>query len=194
VTDPSDASTERPLADVTDAPEVLETERVFEGRVWDVVRERFAFGDHELVREFTNHPGAVAILARDENDRVLVINQYRHPVGLRIWELPAGLLDVPDEDPLAAAKRELAEEVDLAAEEWTELIEFATSPGGSSETLTVYEARGLSPVPAFLRSEEEAEIEVRWVELDELVEAALDGRLHNSILLIAVLAAHAKRR
>jgi ADP-ribose pyrophosphatase len=194
VTDPSDASTERPLADVTDAPEVLETERVFEGRVWDVVRERFAFGDHELVREFTNHPGAVAILARDENDRVLVINQYRHPVGLRIWELPAGLLDVPDEDPLAAAKRELAEEVDLAAEEWTELISFATSPGGSSEFITVFEARGLSPVPAFLRTEEEAEIEVRWVELDELVEAALDGRLHNSILLIAVLAAHAKRR
>ena len=113
---------------------------------------------------------------------------------LRIWELPAGLLDVPDEEPLAAAKRELAEEVDLAAEEWTELIDFATSPGGSSEFITVFEARGLSAVPAFLRTEEEAEIEVRWVELDELVEAALDGRLHNSILLIAVLAAHARRR
>jgi ADP-ribose pyrophosphatase len=194
VTDPARASTERPLADVPEAPEVLETERVFEGRVWDIVRERFAFGDHELVREFMNHPGAVAILARDENDRVLIINQYRHAVGLRIWELPAGLLDVPDEDPLAAAKRELAEEVDLAAEEWTELIDFATSPGGSSEFITVYEARGLSAVPAFLRAEEEAEIEVRWVELDELVEAALDGRLHNSILLIAVLAAHARRR
>jgi len=75
----------------------------------------------------------------------------------------------------------------------TELIDFATSPGGSSEFITVYEARGLSAVPAFLRSGEEAEIEVRWVELDELVEAALDGRLHNSILLVAVLASHAKR-
>ncbi len=183
------------LADRPDRAEVLETERVFEGRVWDVVRERFEFGDHELVREFVESPRR----RRDPraSTRTIVCSSSTSTgtrSDLRIWELPAGLLDVPDEEPLAAAKRELAEEVDLAAEEWTELIDFATSPGGSSEFITVFEARGLSAVPAFLRSEEEAEIEVRWVELDELVEAALDGRLHNSILLIAVLAAHARRR
>ena len=181
------------FADRPEHPEVLDSELEFTGRVWDVVRERFAFGEHELVRDFVKHPGAVAILARDEHDRVLLINQYRHPVRLRIWELPAGLLDVEGEEPLAAAQRELAEEVDLAAEHWTELVSFATSPGGSSEFVTIYEARGLSPVPAFARTEEEAEIEVEWVELDEVVEAALTGRLHNSILLIAVLAAHARR-
>jgi len=182
-----------PLADLSDPAEVVRSERVYEGRVWDIRRDRFRFGDHELERDYVDHTGAVAVLARSADDRVLLINQYRHPIRSRDWELPAGLLDVDGEDPLAAARRELAEEVDLVAADWSELIVFATSPGGSDEVIRVYEARGLSAAPeAFARTEEEAEILLRWVPLSEAVEAALAGRIRNSILLVAVLAAHAR--
>lgn len=182
-----------PLADLADPVETLETARVFTGKVWDLRRDRFRFGGEELVREYVDHTGAVAVLARDADDRVLLINQYRHPIRSRDWELPAGLLDVEGEDPLVAARRELAEEADVEAAEWRELISFATSPGGSDEVVTVYEARGLTATPeAFARSGEEAELVLRWVPLPEVVEAALAGRLRNSILLIAVLAAHAR--
>jgi ADP-ribose pyrophosphatase len=183
-----------PIRDLRDPAPVTSSERVFDGRVWDIRRDEFTFADHTIAREYTDHPGAVAVLAIDDQDRVLLINQYRHPVGLRDWELPAGLLDVEGEAPLAAARRELAEETDLTAEHWSELITFHTSPGGSNETLHVFEARGLLPTEAFARSEEEAEIVTRWVTLDEAVDAVLEGRLSNSILIIAVLAEHARRR
>jgi ADP-ribose pyrophosphatase len=182
-----------PLADLSDPAEVVASVRVYEGRVWDIRRDRFRFGGDEIERDYVDHTGAVAVLARDADGRVLLINQYRHPIRSRDWELPAGLLDVVGEDPLAAAQRELAEEADLVAEQWSELLMFATSPGGSDETIRVYEARGLSVAPeAFARTEEEAELVLRWVPLAEAVEAALAGRLHNSILLVAVLAAHAR--
>ena len=182
-----------PLADLADPAELVWSRRVYEGRVWDIRRDRFRFGDHELERDYVDHTGAVAVLARAEHDRVPLINQYRHPIRSRDWELPAGLLDVEGEEPLAAAQRELAEEADLVASEWRELMVFATSPGGSDEVIRVYEARGLSAAPeVFARSEEEAELLLRWVPLAEAVEAALAGRLRNSILLVAVLAAHAR--
>lgn len=181
------------LADLSDPARILETETVFSGHVWDVKRERFAFGGGELVREFVAHTGAVAVLALDDDDRVLLINQYRHPIRSRDWELPAGLLDIEGEDPQAAAARELAEEVDLAADVWEPLSIFHTTPGGSDELLRVYEARGLTQLDAFDRGEEEAQIVRRWVPLDEVVVAVIDGRLRNSILQIAVLTAHARR-
>ena len=185
---------EGPLTDLRDPAKVTSSERVFEGRVWDIRRDTLDFAGHPVVREYMDHPGAVAVLAIDDQDRVLLINQYRHPVGLRDWELPAGLLDVAGEAPIAAARRELAEETDLVAEHWSELITFHTSPGGSNETLHVFEARGILPTEAFARTEEEAEIVLRWAPLDEVVDAVLEGRLSNSILIIAVLAAHAQRR
>lgn len=182
------------LADLPDAAEVLETSTPFVGRVWNIRRDRVRFGDGELVREYMDHTGAVAVLAIDDDDRVLLINQYRHPIRSRDWELPAGLLDVAGEPALDAAQRELAEEVDLAAADWSPLIEFDTSPGGSDERLQILLARGLAATSErFDRAEEEAEIVVRWVPLAEVVEAVLDGRLHNSILIVAVLAAHARR-
>ncbi|MFT4029435.1 MAG: NUDIX hydrolase [Protaetiibacter sp.] len=182
-----------PLADLGDPAEIVRSRRVYPGRVWDVRRDRFRFGGHELERDYIEHPGAVAVLARGADDRVLLINQYRHPIRSRDWELPAGLLDVDGEEPLVAAQRELAEEVDLVAAEWSELIAFATSPGGSDEIIRVYEARGLSPArESYSRTEEEAELLQRWVPLAEAVEAALKGRIRNSILLVAVLAAHAR--
>jgi 8-oxo-dGDP phosphatase len=185
---------EGPLSDLRDPAKVSSSERVFEGRVWDIRRDEFVFAGHPVVREYMDHPGAVAILAIDDQDRVLLINQYRHPVGLRDWELPAGLLDVEGEAPVAAARRELAEETDLVAEHWSELITFHTSPGGSNETLHIFEARGLLPTEPFARTEEEAEIVTRWAPLAEVVDAVMEGRLSNSILIIGVLAAHAQRR
>lgn len=182
-----------PLADLPDPAEVLESRRVYEGRVWDIRRDRFRFGDHELERDYVDHTGAVAVLAVDADDRVLLINQYRHPIRTREWELPAGLLDIPGEDPLLAAQRELAEEADVVAADWRELITFASSPGGSDETIQIFEARELSAASeVYLRTEEEAELVLRWVPLVEVVEAALAGQLRNSILLVAVLAAHAR--
>jgi ADP-ribose pyrophosphatase len=181
------------LADQPDPAELLERETVFEGKVWDVVRDRVRFGDGELVREYVRHTGAVAVLAIDEDDRVLLINQYRQPIGTRDWEIPAGLLDMEGEEPLEAAKRELAEEADLQAAEWSDPITFTSSPGGSDEVLHVYEARDLSATATFDRIDEEAEIVLRWAPLDEVVDAVLDGRLHNAILMIAVLSAVARR-
>lgn len=184
-----------PLADVPDAAPILEAATVFEGKVFDVNRETARFGDGTMVREYTAHHGAVAVLAIDEDDRVLLINQYRHPIRTRSWEIPAGLLDVDGEDPLDAAKRELAEETDLVADDWSEPLAFFTSPGQSDEQVTLYEARGLHAAPAaHERVDEEAEIVLRWVDLDEALEAATSGRVGNAILLIALLRAHARRR
>jgi 8-oxo-dGTP pyrophosphatase MutT (NUDIX family) len=182
-----------PLADLPDPAELIERETVFEGKVWNVVRDRVRFGDGELVREYVQHTGAVAVLAVDDQERVLLINQYRQPIKTRDWEIPAGLLDVAGEAPLDAAKRELAEEVDLEAAEWSDPITFHSTPGGSDEVLHVYEARGLTATAAFDRTDEEAEIVLRWAPLDEVVEAVLDGRLQNAILMIAVLSSVARR-
>ncbi len=182
----------RPLADEPTALPVHDSEVVFHGRVWDIRRDVFDYAGSQIVRDYVDHPGAVAVLALDEQGRVLLIQQYRHPIGTRDWELPAGLLDVEHEQPLAAAKRELAEEADLVAEQWTELISFYSSPGGSNEMLQIFLAKGLSPVDAFARHDEEADIVLRWVPLAEAVEGVLAGRLRNSILMIAVLAAHAR--
>jgi ADP-ribose pyrophosphatase len=186
--------TQRPLEDVAFPVAVSESERVFEGRVWDIRRDTFDYNGSPIVREYTDHTGAVAVLALDEDDRVLLIRQYRHPVGLREWELPAGLLDVEGEDPLTAAQRELEEEADLRGSDWHVLSEFATSPGGNNEVIRIYLARDLrSTDEAFERTEEEADIEVAWVPLDEALEAVLARRVQNPSLVIGVLTAHVAR-
>jgi 8-oxo-dGTP pyrophosphatase MutT (NUDIX family) len=171
---------------------IVSSETVFEGRVWNIQHDVFEYGGSEIGRDYVDHPGAVAVLAIDDEGRALLIQQYRHPIAMREWELPAGLLDIENEDPLVAAQRELAEEVDLQASDWTELVTFHTSPGGSNEVLRVFLARGLSATPTFDREEEEADIVLRWVPLPDIVAGILDGRLQNSILMIGVLAAHAR--
>jgi ADP-ribose pyrophosphatase len=184
------------LGDRALLPEVLDSAVVFDGRVWDIRRDRFVLEDpasgarHEIVREYMDHTGAVAVLAMDDDGRVLLIRQYRHAVRSAELELPAGLLDIAEEDPLTAAQRELAEEVDLLADRWDLLCEFVSSPGGSNEALRVYLARGISAAPAvFDRTEEEAGIELVWTTLDEAVDAVLARRAQNSILAIAILTA-----
>lgn len=182
--------------DEPEEAEVVSRELLHEGFVWNLVSERFRYGDDELVREFVDHTGAVAILALDEDDRALFIRQYRHPVRRREWELPAGLLDEPGESALDAARRELAEETDLAARDWSTLLDIVTSPGGSNESIRIFLARGLSATDGpFARVAEEADMEVRWVPLDEALDAVIAGRIANATAAVGVLAAaHGRAR
>lgn len=182
------------LADEPAAPRVLDSEVLMRGHVWDIRRDRFEFGGVTLERDYMDHPGAVAVLALDAEDRVLLIQQYRHPIAHRDWEIPAGLMDAPGESGLRAAQRELAEEVDLEAERWDLLIDLFLSPGGSSEAMRVFLARDLQPVEHdYVRSEEEAEFVPHWVPLEEAVSAVLDGNVKNAVTASAVLAALAAR-
>ena len=181
------------LEDVRDPAPVVERETVFEGRVWDIVRETVTFGGSPMTREYMAHTGAVVVAAIDDDDRMLLINQYRQPIGTRDWELPAGLLDVPGENRLAAAQRELAEEADLVATHWRELVAYHPSAGGSDELITVFEARGLSAAPSVHeRTDEEAEIVIRWAPLGEILAGITEGRLHNGPLITAALMVHAR--
>ncbi len=183
-----------PIEDQLEHYEVLDHELLAEGRILSFVRERFDYRGHEIQREFMRHPGAVGVIAIDADDRVLTIQQYRHPIRTRSWEAPAGLLDVPNESLLLAAQRELAEEADMQAAQWNVLIDLNTSPGGTNEYVRVFLARGLTPVSTdFVRDEEEADITVRWVPLDELAQAALAGTIKNVILVAGSLAALAAR-
>ncbi|HEV7956429.1 MAG TPA: NUDIX hydrolase [Marisediminicola sp.] len=195
MSEPVDSSSgESTLADEPTPETIISSDRVFDGAVWDLRRDTFVYGDSQITREYVDHPGAVAILAMDDAGQVLLIKQYRHPIAARDWELPAGLLDVDGESPLLAAKRELAEEADLEATDWSLLGEFFSSPGGSNETIRIFLARGLSATAeAFDRFDEEAELEIRWVMLDDIVDAVLARAVTNSILGFAALAASVSR-
>jgi 8-oxo-dGDP phosphatase len=188
------------LADVVDPRPVRASELALAGKVWDVRRETVDLGEAgEVVREFVDHPGAVAVLALRQDrgrDEVLLIQQYRHPVGAHEWELPAGLLDVAEEPPWTAAARELAEEADVRAARWDLLADYVSSPGGMSEALRVYLARDLSDVPEderFDREHEEHGMPVRWAALDDAAAAVLAGRVRNATVVIGVLSALAAR-
>ncbi|WP_244301281.1 NUDIX domain-containing protein [Leucobacter insecticola] len=186
--------TTSPLADDPAEVRILSSELLVRGHVWDVRRDSFEFGGGEdcavLSRDYIDHTGAVAVLAIDEQGRVLLVQQYRHPVAHRDWEIPAGLMDAPGESGLATAQRELAEEADLQAGRWDLLLDLFLSPGATSEAMRIFLARDLRPVEhGFVREGEEAEMVPVWVPLDEAVEAALAGRIQNAVTVSAVLAA-----
>lgn len=182
--------------DETVVLEVTRTELVHSGMVWDVRRDDVQLGDgQQVTREVLVHTGAVGVLALDDDDRVLLVRQYRHPVGHYLWEPPAGLLDEPGEHPLDAARRELWEETGYRAQRWHVLVDFFTSPGGSTEAVRCYLAQGLS-LPEGDRHEghgEERDMPTAWLPLDEAVSGVLAGRLHNPTLVAGVLAAAAFR-
>jgi len=183
------------LRDEPVALEVAESDLVYEGRVWDVRSDTFDYNGDEIVRQYVAHPGAAAIVAIDDEDRVLLIQQYRHPIRHRDWEIPAGLLDVAGEAPLETARRELVEEADLRAASWEPLVSIFTTPGGNDEVVHLFLARGLSPVgTAHAREAEEADIRVEWVPLADVVAGVLAGRLRNGILAVGVLAAAERLR
>jgi ADP-ribose pyrophosphatase len=127
----------------------------------------------------------------DDAGAVTLIDQYRHPLGRRLWELPAGLLDSGDETPLAAARRELAEEVGLAASEWVTLVDVAVSPGFTDEVVRVFLARGLTAVDRDVQGEEEADLEAKSFPLAEAVDMVLAGEIVNGPAVSGLLAAHA---
>ncbi|MFD8498843.1 NUDIX domain-containing protein [Amycolatopsis sp. NPDC059657] len=141
-------------------------------------------------REIVEHLGAVAIVALDADGNVTLIHQYRHALGHRLWELPAGLIDKLGEDPVEAAKRELVEEVGLGAEKWETLVDVAASPGFTDEVVRVYLARELSEVDRDVLGDEEADLVVHKVPLAEAVRMALSGELVNGATVSGVLAAH----
>src|SRR5690606_24786095 len=144
------------LRDEPFEPRVLQSDLVYKGWVWDVRSDRVAYGDGEIVREYVAHTGAVAVVAIDDAGRVLLIQQYRHPIRHRDWELPAGLLDIDGEEPLVAAQRELAEEADLVAAHWEPLVTVWTTPGGNDEMIHVFLATGISQAAqAHAREDEE---------------------------------------
>jgi 8-oxo-dGDP phosphatase len=155
--------------------------------------------DGEVVgRDVLEHPGAVAVLALDTDDQVLMIRQYRHPVGRLLWEIPAGLRDVAGEPLRATAERELLEEAGYRASEWWVLTDLYASPGISTERIRIFLARGLALVPQSERSyvpeHEEAHLEVAWVPLNEAVSRILAGDLHNGVTALGILAAYAARQ
>jgi len=155
--------------------------------------------DGEVVgRDVLEHPGAVAVLALDAEDRVLMIRQYRHPVGRLLWEIPAGLRDVAGEPLRATAERELLEEAGYRAAEWSVLTDSYSSPGISTERIRIFLARGPVLVPESERSyvpeHEEAYLELAWVPLDEVVARILAGDLHNGVTALGILAAYAARQ
>ncbi|KJL27484.1 NUDIX domain-containing protein [Microbacterium oxydans] len=191
---PESGSGEQPR-DEPFRPDVLRSDLVYEGAVWDVRDDLVRYGDGQIRRQYVAHTGAVAIVALDDDGRVLLIQQYRHPIRHRDWELPAGLLDIPGEPPLEAARRELAEEADLIAEHWEPLVSSWTTPGGNDEIIHLFLATGITPAPAaHAREDEEADIRVEWVPLEEAVEAVLAGRMRNGILSIGVLATSLRQR
>lgn len=185
------------LVDVVNPRPVRAREVVRRGRITNMVTDEVDLGTAGLVtREVVDHPGAVGVLVLDDFGRVLVIQQYRHPAGRDMWEVPAGLLDVPDEPALVAAQRELYEEADLRADHWHVLVDLYASPGGSTEVLRIFLARGITTIPAgggFERSEEERDMLRGWVALDDVVGQVLVGRVHNPTLVAGALAAQAAR-
>ncbi|WP_181776294.1 NUDIX domain-containing protein [Amycolatopsis pittospori] len=171
---------------------VASTRDVHIGRVVGLrVDEVVMPGGGTARREVVEHLGAVAVVALDSEGAVTLIHQYRHPIGRRLWELPAGLIDKAGEDPVGAAKRELVEEVGLSAGRWETLVDVAASPGFTDEVVRVYLARELSEVDREILGEEEADLVMRKFPLAEAVRMALAGELVNGATVGGVLAAHA---
>lgn len=179
---------------------VLDSETVFAGAVWDVRADLVDLGHSQVRREYVAHTGAVAVLALRQDrgqDEIFVLRQYRHPIGVADWEIPAGLLDVPGEEPVLTAARELAEEADLSAAHYEHLLQITPSPGGLDEVITIFLATDLDDVPAedrHVRQHEEAGMPTGWIRLADAVEAILAGQVRNGVFIAAVLALAARSR
>ena len=172
----------------------ISLEQAFIGKIWNVVRKTFKFQDEILVREFIAHRGAVAVLALNEKDEVLLIKQYRAPVNQYLYEMPAGLRDHDGEDDLVAAKRELAEEADYQATDWSHLHSFYTTPGSSSEIIEIFLAKKLSKTEvAFERTGEEKGMVPIWIPFQEVLAAVKASKLKSPTLVVAVLSLAARR-
>ncbi|MBO4161184.1 MULTISPECIES: NUDIX domain-containing protein [Micromonospora] len=165
----------------------------YAGRIFTVVTDEVTMpGGGTATRDYARHVGAVAVVALDDAGQVVLVRQYRQPVGRHLWELPAGLMDVAGEDLAVAAGRELAEEADLTAARWDLLVDVHTSPGFSDEVVRVFLARELAEVPVGQRHErhdEEADLQIVRIDLDEAVGMVLAGEVTNGPCVAGLLAA-----
>jgi ADP-ribose pyrophosphatase len=176
-------------------PELVGRETVYDGTMITVHRDTIRQEGREVLREVVEHPDAVAVVALDDDDRVVLVRQWRHPVGEALLELPAGLLDKPDEPALDAARRELAEETRLAAETWHTLLDVVPSPGMSTERARVFLARGVGPAGGDAHPDaDEGTIEVQWLAFDEAVGRVRTGEITNALAVCGLLAAADARR
>ncbi|MGV9286857.1 NUDIX domain-containing protein [Streptomyces sp. NPDC003719] len=185
------------IEDTPEEWEVRATETPFRGKKTAVRTDEVVMPDGSVAsRDYQVHPGSVAVLALDGEGRVLVIRQYRHPVREKLWEIPAGLLDVPGENPLHAAQRELYEEAHVKAEDWRVLTDVYTTPGGCDEAVRIFLARNLSAAEGerFEVEDEEADMELARVPVADLVRGVLAGDLHNNCLVVGVLSLVAAER
>ena len=175
------------------AHETVSRAERYHGAIFSVYTDEVTMSDGSTAaRDVVENRGAVVVAALDEQDRVVLIRQYRHPIGKHLWELPAGLRDVVGEDEAVTAARELAEETDLTAGRIEPLIDLHTSPGFADEWVRVFLARDLAPVPEadrHVRTAEEADLEVRRVDLDEAVAMVFRGEITNAATVGGVLAA-----
>jgi ADP-ribose pyrophosphatase len=168
---------------------------VYSGAIVALRLDQVEMPDGRVVeREVIEHHGAVAVAALDEAGHLVLINQYRHPIGRRLLELPAGLLDQHGEDPLDAAQRELAEETGLAARQWSVLVDVALSPGFTDEALRIYLATGLYETERPDPEHEEADLAIVRMPVQDAVRAALAGEIVNATAVAGVLALHAARQ
>ncbi|MFC4532926.1 NUDIX domain-containing protein [Sphaerisporangium dianthi] len=185
--------------DVRDVPaswEVRGGKTRFEARVITVRTDTVVMpGDEVADRDYVVHPGSVVVLALDDDHRVLLLRQYRHPVRKLLWELPAGIRDVAGEPLAECAARELAEETGYRAGTWQVLLDTYSSPGMSDERVRIFLARDVAPIPqeelAFVRRHEEVDMPVVWVPLLDAVQKALSGMIHNGPAVAGILAAYA---
>ncbi|MFI6271830.1 NUDIX domain-containing protein [Micromonospora zamorensis] len=180
------------MSDLEHRYEVRSREERYRGRIFDVVTEEVTMpGGGTGLRDLVRHVGAVAVVALDDAGQVVLIRQYRHPVGRHLWELPAGLMDVSGEELPAAVLRELAEEADLTAGQVDVLVDLHSSPGFTNELVRVFLARDLAEVPADERHErrdEEADLQIVRIDLDEAVAMVLAGEITNASAVAGLLA------
>jgi 8-oxo-dGTP pyrophosphatase MutT (NUDIX family) len=171
--------------------ETITSETLYVGKIFALRADEVRMPHGNTARrEVIEHYGAVAVVAMDESKNIVMVYQYRHPVGRRLWELPAGLLDIGGEPAHITAGRELKEEAGLEAAEWRVLVDMVSAPGFSDESVRIYLATGITDVGRPAAHDEEADLQVKWFSLEQARRMVLDGEIVNSLAIAGILAAH----